>query len=144
MPVWKKFKTEVNLDDITNSPVQFYQFHKNNLWKLFRSQLLSNDHIPEKTKRSKSSIAKFMKSDLMALQLAFELTRIWLLDGNIMNQFLQDLEQRKEFNTAMPSIHNQVIRDNDRHNFEQLQRLADSTEIPEEFQGGENDEFLNS
>jgi hypothetical protein len=112
-PIWKKFKDEVNLDDVTNSPVQFYQFQKNNLWKLFRAQLLSNDHVLEKAKRSKASINKFMKYDFMAINLAFELTRIWLIDGNITNQFLQDMKQRKKFNTAMHSIHNQVIRDGD-------------------------------
>jgi hypothetical protein len=96
-------------------------------------------------KRGKSSFNKFLKSDSEILrQLVLELTRIWLMDGNIMNQMFQNMSHPKYFKLAPGEIANEVGRRMLPPNFKELSRLANETPIPDEFEDEAGEEFLNS
>jgi hypothetical protein len=143
--VWNRIKNDIGLDNLTDSPVEFYQYHKTRMWNLFKEQLRSNDHVPNEAKRSKARFNKFLKSDSEILrQLVLELARIWMIDGNIMNQMFQDMSHPKYFRLPPGEIANEVERRILPPNFRELSRLAAETPIPDEFNDEPGDTFLNS
>jgi hypothetical protein len=61
--IWNRIKNEVHLDNLTSSPVEFYQYHKTRMWNLFKQQILSNSNVPKWALRSRAGFDKFLKSD---------------------------------------------------------------------------------
>jgi hypothetical protein len=134
--IWNRVKQDIGLDNITNSPVQFYQFNKTRMWNLFLAQLKTSDRIPHYALGGKngSGLKRFLKKDEGGLaQLVLELTQIWLSNPDVMNQLLQQASQPRNFDENVDRSHVPILNPQNLRDIYDLERRAVEIAIPDTF-----------